>query len=149
MIKEEILAMEVGRELDVLVAREIFGVEVEWDYSPWGINKQPPKQPFRKGEPRTVLGPMAHAVLNTICEHSTDISAAWPVVEKMEQDGWNWDASGRIGRNHVKPFTRFYFKPNKYDPVYPLSSIVWADGKELPEAICKAALLTKLEAKNA
>jgi len=118
MNREEILAMEVGGNLNAEVGREIFGL------------LQPPFDD-KKGYRSYPL-------------YSVDTSAAWQGVEKMEQDGWKWDAIGRIGRRNIEPFKRFYFKPNKYDPVYPLSSIVWADGKQLPEAICKAALLTRV-----
>jgi len=136
MTKEDILAMEAGRELDALVAKDIFGIEVEWDYSSWDINKQCPKQPYRKGEPRTVLGPMAHAVGNTIYEHSTNIAAAWQVVMKM-----------------IAEYGDFIID---YDNGYeggPWSASVdklrvAALAKTAPEAICKAALLTKYSPKN-
>jgi len=150
MTKEEILVMKPGRKLDALVAKEIFNIESEWDYSPWDIGKQLPKQPFRKGEPRTCLGPMAHSVANTIFDYSTDITAAWQVVEKMrsmeDSEGnpllccltiysdhdivWDirWCYSEFSNRNDGH---KTHHLPTSYD--------------DFPEAICKAALLTKVE----
>jgi len=139
MTKEEILAMKPGRELDVLVAKEIFSIEVEWDYAPWDINKQLPKQPYRKGEPRTVLGPTAHAVGNTIYEHSTDISSAWQVVVKLDDDGWYYTIA-KFGIPNSPDFIRCNFTKIGI-------AVVYADvnnSTELPKAICKAALLAKL-----
>lgn len=127
MNQEEILAMEPGRDLNALVAEVIFGYQIyRYMFRDWQM-----------------YCPSLHKSAVRLRKYSQTAVAAWQVVEKMEQDGWNWDATGRVGREHVEPFKRFYFKPNKYDPVYPLSSIVRADGVELPEAICKAALLTK------
>lgn len=150
MNKEEIVAMEAGRELDVLVAKEVFGIEVEWDYSPWNINKQEPKMPFLKGEPRTCLGPMAHPVANTICEYSTDISPAHQVVMK---DG-AWDIKKRFRPHRDDPpgssgrptYQALCFLSD-YDE-YEDELVNKRAGKSpwcwtLPEAICKAALLAK------
>ena len=142
--KEEILAMEAGRKLDILVASEIFGIEVEWDYSSWDINKQLPKQPFRKGEPRTVLGPTAHVVLNTIFEHSTDIQAAWPVVEKMFELGHSMSLLHLSSEFYPDYwYCDFRLKGKTTPPEYE-----WVDHiSKAPEAICKAALISKLNSR--
>jgi len=132
MTKEEILAMEAGQELDVLVAEEIFGIEVEWDYALWDVDKQCGKLPFRKGAPRTVLGPMAHSVSNTIPGYSIDISAAWQVIEKMR----TLDTYIEIGNG---------WQPEEYWWVRLKPEEIYAWGKILPEAICKAAVLTRLD----
>lgn len=135
MTKEEVLAMEAGRELDLLVAEEIFGIEVEWDYSPLDLNHVLPKLPFRKGESRVAIDPSAHGVENTICKYSTDIAAVWPVVEKLSplivqiahypsrSSHTAWVIEDRNGS-----FT-----------------VAEVEAKTAPEAICKAALLAKLE----
>jgi len=138
--KEEILAMEAGRELDVLVAKEIFGIEVEWDYALWDVNKQCNKLPFCKGKPRTVLGPMAHSVSNTIPGYSTDISAAWLVVEKLI----DIHPQGDFHLEHLEDewCCGWCYPPSGAD----LDN--WICGKTAPEAICKAALLTRLEVKE-
>ena len=153
MTKEEILAMEAGRELDVLVAKEIFGIGVEWDHASWDVNELLQKLPFRKGQPRTISGPMAHPVSNTVYEYSTDILAAWRVVEKirgMEDSRGNqllcclkihsdyaevWDIHWSYSESSI-------MNDGHKDHKLPLS---WYS---FPEAICKAALLVKYSSKN-
>ncbi len=151
--KDEILEVAVGRDLDVLVAKEIFGIEVEWDHSPWDINKQLPKQPYCKGESRTVLGVTAHVVLNTIPNYSTDISAAWQVVEKMylmvdsEENQllcclkMHCDVPGEAWSIHWSYSELSIVDDGHKDHWLPLS---WFS---FPEAICRATLLLKSEIK--
>ena len=136
MTKEEILAMEEGRQLDAMIAHEIFGFEVEWDYPPWDIDDRLPKQPFLKSEPRICLGPMAHPVANTIFNYSTDISAAWLVVEKMFEDGYREQQFTRCHRTGV------------WEAKFGIVDAGFAESFSLPEAICRAALLAKLEEKK-
>ena len=58
MTKDEIMNMPAGREMDTLIAKSIFGnVKKSWD---WEF---------------------------TLPSYSTDISAAWRVVEKMSDAG--------------------------------------------------------------
>lgn len=144
MTKEKILAMKPGRELDVLVAKKIFRIEVEWDYRVGDINHVLPKLPYLKGKPRMVLGPMAHSVSNTIYEYSTEISAAWQVVENLFTDGF-----------HIIIMTVYIHNTEpKYKVLVqqilrigtPKDCEVEADSA--PEAICKAALIAKHSGKN-
>ena len=131
MTKEEVFAMEAGRDLDVLVAEEILGIEVEWDYSPLDPNHVLPRLPFHKGESRVAIDSSAHGVENTIYKYSTDISAAWQVVEKM-----------------LPPSQIHRCLDDTYWVVFGFNTMIkpHIEAKTAPEAICKAALLAKLEA---
>jgi hypothetical protein len=77
MTRDEILSMEAGREMDALVARELFGgIKEYWDYG------------------------------FTVPNYSVSIGAAWEVVEKMHERGYYFccarngkgatDASGNL-----------------------------------------------------
>ncbi len=139
MTKEEIRAMEAGKELDAIIDKEIFGGDdcvhdLYWvaldEYTCAKCHKQ-----FCSPEPYS---------------YSTDISSAWQVVEKLRsmEDGegnsllccleiysdhdlcwdiyWSYSELGNQNDGHKK-----HRLPVSYD--------------EFPEAICKAALIIKLE----
>jgi len=100
--------MKPGRELDALIAEKVFGLEVEW------------KEGFGSKE----VFPVSR--LTAIPEYSTDIAAAWLVVEKLkgrepsiayEGEKYGWEVSLTI--NH---------------------EIFCIYGKSAPHAICLAAL---------
>ena len=97
MTRDDVLAMEPGRELDALVAKKVMGWFEVW-------------KPFSP---------------------STDISAAWEVVEKLQ--GTYWVRMNSMMKDHScgvgKPDMRWEYY-----------------GNSMPEAICKAALLAVLEA---
>lgn len=68
--------MEAGRELDALVAEKVMG----WEPGPGGIHLFPPKdEPNRKRFTRW----NGEARVTEIPHYSTDIAAAWEVVEKL------------------------------------------------------------------
>lgn len=121
MNKEEILAMKAGEELDELIERDIF----DW------------KPKFKHGD-------VQEFYRSDFLPYSTNISSAWQVVEKItkeldypfyltycksihEEDKQDWRATFAL---FVKGLIHVY-----------------NDGKTAPEAICKAALLTKLKKK--
>ena len=121
MTKEEILSMEAGgRELDAEVASKILGLEIE------------ERQDFLRfyvRETRT-------AILN----HSTDISAAWQVWQKItDKEPFSWaiysDYDGIVFVEHY---------PNDYSGAMKAGSGDFRAWGLCPEAICKAALLAKL-----
>lgn len=126
MTKEEILAMEAGAELDDIVASKI----MEWE------------QGGDEGEvwldhctDYFVTG-RAPGSSDYYWKPSTDISAAWQIVEKMESLGY--------GHKHLEYSQRpeagiawMFMQPGR--------GIFEAKAKKAPEAICKAALLAKLE----
>lgn len=106
------------RELDALVAEKVMGLSVEWvkagDKSYIGT--------FISDGPVTLEG--LHKV--SIPHYSTDIAAAWTVVERMRDDSkWNtfklvWNTDG----------VRVSFRDD--------DNRVW--GESAPRAICLAAL---------
>jgi len=111
MNREEILAMGAGRELDLLVARNILEIK-----SLYGVE-----------------------------HYSTVIPAAWQVVEKLTE---SWEKSHKpisieviydCGAYETKIETWNEKKQDWNEPIFSGSC------REAPEAISKAALLTKLE----
>ena len=118
MTREEILALPVGRELDALVALRVYGLEEI-----------------------TVVG--KHYFIDPLDTplplYSTDISAAWEVVEKV-QERYNFF----LAYNHkTKDFQVFIDVPNEDED----ATIIHYeyDAPTAPEAICKAALLAVMD----
>ena len=117
MVREEILAMKAGDELNALVAKEIMGLEV------------------------SRLGTIYPAVMislgvwSTPAQYSSLIHEACQVVKEMEDDGWLWEAR----KYPCKPPYEFEFYRLKEGSHY-RSGV----RDSVPEAICKAALLAKL-----
>jgi len=120
--KEEILTIEAGRKLDGLVGQEVMGVKVEY---PFGS-----RYPYYLREGKW----------DTVAPYSTDIKAAWEVVEKLrghefrmhnEYHDEKWH--GYCGIEQPEDLGEGYFS---------------ATAEYLPEAICKAALLTRLGGSN-
>jgi len=96
MTKDEIMNMPAGREMDTLIAKSIFGnVKKSWD---WEF---------------------------TLPSYSTDISAAWRVVEKMSDGETPNDVELRTS---VRGWRCDFFKG-------------YANAETAPLAICRAALL--------
>jgi len=112
MTKEEILAMEAGIELDGWVAEEVMGI------------KTLVRAGLITGEDEVPL-----------LAYSEDISAAWQVVDRMEELG-------------------FYFRLDSWGVEFYASSVDMSKNtvtfgalasRLVCEAICKAALLAKME----
>lgn len=122
MTREEILAMEAGRELDALVAVKIIGLEVE--------EKEDHLRMYVKGTRTPIL------------THSTDISAAWRVVEKVtEEKHCHCEVKVYPGGFANVKFTKVT-GPFTSDEVLGCAGI--DNDETITEAICKAALLAKL-----
>ena len=125
MTKEEILDMEAGRQLDGLVAQEIMDIKVEYPYS--------------KGFPYYLFeDSTGRKVWNAVALYSTDISAAWPIAVKMglaviPLNNGDWACCKASYIYHLAITQYHYADPN----------VVIC--KAAPEAICKAALLTRLD----
>ena len=105
MKKEEILAMEAGEKLDALVLKEVMGEEGQF---------------YWRGHPDYGAAPI---------KYSTDISAAWQVVEKMKTISLAIAYCLNWGKEYV---WRVDF------------GLGMVEAKAFPEAICKAALLVSL-----
>jgi len=144
MAKEEILAMEAGEKLDELIAERIFGARL------LGVERVLWKDD---------LGCVGEKPFAT--KFSTDISAAWRVVEKI----CNWDVDdnmlilkgqaadlepkdeeGKVGwwEAEINGTWGKVIAEGKTAPEATWGKVI-AEGKTAPEAICKAALLTRLD----
>jgi len=143
MTEEEILKMEAGGNLDRLVATEVMG------------------EPMPELTPENALtlqlagSPVKSPKGNWLClcryeegdiptwrplPYSTDISAAWPIAVKVglglfPLNNKDWACCKASYIYHVELGQDHYADPH----------LVIC--REAPEAICKAALLTKLEGK--
>ena len=117
--------MEAGRELDALVAERVMGLSVQWDYG---------RVPFY-WHPATLahgleIGPDGlSAVRRPIKPYSTDISAAWLVVEKLRADGFYPE---------IHALTDGDWRCEIRASGEPID--VWEDAPTAPLAICRAAL---------
>ena len=132
MTKEEILAMEVGTELDALVAEKVMG------------HPMPDFIPENALDLYLAGAPIHYDSWTCVCRYdegdvpkwvpdpySTDISAAWQVRQRI------FDTMGKQLHLHQSLNNIWWAK-------FRLTEI-FASSKEAPEAICKASLLTKLE----
>jgi hypothetical protein len=104
MTREEILAMPAGRELDAIVAKAIGYVSLTTHWNP------------------------IDNMYGTLPHYSTDISAAWEVVEKLQQDFM---------------FIDIFSTSDSYNVLVTNGDAVNAE--KAPEAICKAALIAVME----
>lgn len=126
MTREEIEKMEAGREMDALIAEKIFKTPDQHIYH---IDYDPEGNKFADG------------VKESIPHYSTDIAAAWLVVEKIKDHSLDGRASYY--------FTVEYDRDNKnwrcgfkmmYDGFYDGYTIE----STAPLAICKSALILSL-----
>lgn len=121
---DDIRAMEVGRELDALVAEHIFGDTIcDRRFGDW---------------------PRSLKTLDRTLRYSTDIAAAWQVIHVLEKQGYRiavespydlgevWRVN--IGKHGLINWTEW----NGDAPLF------WANAETAPEAICKATLLYRL-----
>jgi hypothetical protein len=119
-----------GRDLDILIAQQIFKVKKIY-YADWDAEKHSPLY-IPSGKPwRT-----HHIDARPVPQFSTNIAAAWQVVERMHDLGWWLDAnayfSDDAGCNAgftPKNTTGWNGRPDHA-----------ANAPTLPHAICLAAL---------
>lgn len=118
MNKEEVLAMETGAMLDSFVAENVMG----WEQG--GVDHRGERQYLKDGliQNCTIDGTYAW-------EPSTDISAAWEIIEKLQERELFISVEARR-ENYRANF-------NKDEP------FIYA--RTAPEAICKAALLAVMD----
>jgi len=132
MTREEILKLEPGPELDRLVC-SLFEAEPdplpdEWDVLGHMLSGKPIQSPggwwvavckYEEGDvPKWAPKPV-----------STDIKAAWEVVEDRRRWGWTWKMTGITGHWHVA----------LYDEEF--NFLAEARAAEVTVAICRAVLL--------
>lgn len=119
LTREEIMEME-GRELDVVVSQRVFGAEV-----------------------RATVGEIRYrrdGIGATLPRYSTDISAAWEVVELLDKHGIVRISNGD-GDSRDCAFMPYI--PAPYGE-YSFASVS-IEGGSFPEAICRAALIATLD----
>lgn len=149
MTKEEILAMEAGPEMDALVAEKIMGWKrvqpPKWDYDgPLPDQGEVLASPclielINNGEykwpPKGVI-PFTFFINK---RYSTDMAAAWEVVEKFTANGEfariERGTTGGLGCP-VIPHWEVGLSKDGY--------CYWSKAPTAPLAICRAALLAKL-----
>jgi hypothetical protein len=114
--RESIRAMQPGRELDALVEQYVFGNKVRWVQ-----------------DLITDQYPVSDQEGYIVDYYSTDISVAWGVVEKMQENQWDFTLKNHKRLVHKRQYEAIFGTP------YSAFAIT------APEAICKAALLAVME----
>lgn len=130
MTKAEILALQPGRELDALVAEKVMGWPPIGEGEPYRLH-QHRGGVIANGIPQRFNS----GVIPLTWQPSTDIAAAWQVVEAMRPEYGFWidgDDGYIVEFQHGMPGMTDYRHGRAFAPT-------------APEAICKAALLAKLE----
>jgi hypothetical protein len=136
MTKDEIMKLE-GRELDAAIAERLFGWKwLEVESSAGGLVRI-----FRHPELFVygAWGPKEEPInyYDTLPHYSTDIAAAWLVVEKMQEKRNCLSLTYGIFSGD------FVFEWKAEFRMVPKDGIAWAD--TAPLAICRAALLAVME----
>jgi len=139
--RDEILNMPAGREMDALVAEKVMG----WsnvEKTTWS-NYRADGTPFGGGKEWRGTPPNHEAefnpVLYPIKNYSTDIAAAWMVVEKIRPLFWStqvmvWDHSDKYIVSCV-------YRGGHDEPEKAINS----EAPTAPLAICRAALLAVMD----
>lgn len=132
MTRDEILNMKAGREMDALIAIKVMG----WEWKPVGdrfINHERLTHPDGKhyGGMRYSDGEIEYT--NRLEEYSTNMGAAWEVVEAMEGK-WFWFSLSNVVPNSGDAIVY----EAKFNQVYTCEETA-------PLAICRAALLAVVE----
>lgn len=135
MTRDEVLKMEPGNDLDILVTEKVFGWQKgtnKFKISGWqwsGRDGKPVLDDSWDGE--------WVAPFRCVPKYSTDIKTAWEVVKKINERGWHVNiktySDGDVVVSILSYLGRF---------------IDDALTQSVPEAICKAALLAVLEEKE-
>jgi hypothetical protein len=119
---DDILKMKAGRELDSLILKHVFGSNHDFDNCRW-CKKDFDGDHYVRGNPH-------------FSHYSTEISAAWEVVEKIMSMGYRYVFRGNFEGNglHSVGFDEQDWADN--NPLYKSQLC-----SSLPLAICKAALV--------
>ncbi|MEK4185644.1 BC1872 family protein [Paenibacillus sp. FSL L8-0494] len=116
LTREEIQTLTPGRELDALIAEHVMALDM--------VEGQLPQLP------RYFLTDYEKTIHRDVPLYSSDIAAAWPVLERMQVLGWSWDMKMNNLANEVE------VRIGRGQAV----------NKIVPLAICKAALIANLDA---
>ena len=124
MTKDEILKMPAGREMDALIAKHVMGTSPRIVKREYSSGFELISQDWKEVVDRE-LAAMRH--------YSTDIAAAWQVVEKIP-------GAVSLQRMDSGASWRAWYQPT------PGSFSAWTQSETAPLAICHAALLAMMEA---
>jgi len=149
LTSDEILAMKPGKELDALVAEKVMGWT--WAETDSGLEGLFPPQEFaiHGFKPIHIFNDLGH--LHGMPEYSTDITEAWEVIDAMQTEGWAHCVNSVQNHNYPQGIRHCCFSRPKdhiqeVDVPYISSEdkvFIHGHAKTTPDAICKAALLTK------
>ena len=119
-----------GRELDALVGEKVFGLKVEWlpaPEHPHHHGKNVPIEPQTGSYPPNGEGPWC-AMYWVIPHYSTDIGAAWEVVERV--------ADGHVGTYDAMEVLLSYGPERCHVKIYDSSpgGYVGPAGEDIPQA---------------
>ena len=139
MNKDEILAMGAGRELDILVAiqvmKELKPIFIPKDVLELQLAGSPIKSPKGNWLCLCEYDEDDIPTWQPLC-YSTDISAAWKVVEEIRED------ASDEARDKFTEWVMYFADIYPQDTAtVAISKILWTS----PESICKATLLAKLK----
>ena len=112
MNRDEILAMPAGRKLDAIVAEKVMGFELDR---------------YRPNNAIDRVSNYSHGIK----KYTTDISAAWDVMKKLQE-------------NFI--FIDLFSTSDSYNVI--INECDSVNAEEAPEAICKAALINTIGADN-
>jgi hypothetical protein len=144
MTRDEILNMPAGREMNALIAEKVTGWKAihaeykcngEYFFRCDACGGYGHGNCYGNGDGAIQIKCGEYTVCCDEAEmpaYSTDISAAWEVVEKMKADGWEFYFEWKD-----EPWALFENDECLLDK--------YADADTVPLAICKAALLMTLE----
>jgi hypothetical protein len=121
MTREEILAMPAGYKIDILIAEKIMGWKDKISDHLVRYYETPNGEIFLK---------------NDVSHYSTDISAAWQVVEKLKREGYPNPQLYTIDEDDLWHVAIRTHGDMGYDDT---------EAETAPLAICRAALLAILE----
>ncbi len=136
MKRDEILAMEAGRELDALVAEKVMG----WERRTYWVGSSHPE--YHQEERQGLFGPEGLKRVDRMHPYSTDIADAWEVASAWE---YNWTINrdvGKCGEEYETVGDRL-FRVILSAPGMPMAGVTAETG---PLAISRAALLAVMEA---
>lgn len=126
--------MKPGRELDALVAEKVMGLVVDLDNSKYfdGTQVATRKEDFGAiGEAVQTISGVYHPRLSWPLPHySTDIAAAWEVVERLSAENWIFDLL-EGAHEGASPWRAHFMREGERSNGY---------GDSAPHAICLAAL---------
>ena len=133
--------LPAGRQLDALVAEKVMGYvwRTAGTEESFGrlLVESPISLPMASmTEPSNGVEPLRIDAFGSVLSYSTNIAAAWLVVEKLIADGWFIDMTHE-GTWRVRLTKHFPMKRGKWQPSLEPEAVL---DVSLPLAICRAAL---------